>query len=209
MSIILIFSLSAFIYAQSEFAVCGYAYQKYLDVKKTQDDLPNVEPFMQFWSKLRLNIYQKKIDLNKNYKIQIKGSFPQGKISEGDISFTLNHNQPKLLELLKDFLVAVDDSKLMKVMALERFGETINGADLQIDFAENDVNFKLALKTNSENTAERVTTRFKILFSATALVLRENPAGDFYKNAEITSQKEKIFVCGKITRANLEKYLSY
>ena len=173
------------------------------------DDYPNVEPFMQFWSKLRGYVHVKKIDLDKNYRIRLKGDFPNGKISEGDISFSLNAAQPELLELLKDFLGAVDDSRLLKVIALETFGETIGGADLQIDLADTDVDFRLMLKTNSATAAERVATRFKLLFIATGYILEDNPEGEFYNNAVINSEKEKVFVHGKISRANLKKFLSF
>jgi hypothetical protein len=186
--------LGVFIFAQTSFK---------------SDDYPNVEPFMQFWSKLRGYVHVKKIDLGKNYQIRLKGDFSNGKISEGDISFSLNPAQPELLELLKDFLVAVDESRLLKVMALETLGETVEGADLQIDFGENEVDFKLTLKTNSENTGAKVMTRFKVLFAATGYVLEDNPEAEFYRNAVIHSEKEKVFVNGKISRANLEKFLSF
>ncbi len=192
-----------------ESAVCGYSYFKSKVSQKIKDEVVNVEPFMQFWAKLRYYVGEKKIDLSKDYKVRLKGDFPNGKISEGDISFSLNHAQPELLDLFKDFTVAVDESKLLKVIALESFGEKVNGADLQIDFGETEVDFKLMLKTNSENTAERVTTRFKLLFAATSYVVANNPEGEFYKNAVITSEKEKVFVHGKISRASLEKFLSY
>ncbi len=171
-------------------------------------DYPNVEPFMQFWTKLQDKIKTGKVDLSKNYDIRIQTNFSEKKVSKGDLKFYINENSPEMLELLKEFSTAVDDSNLLKVVALDSLNEDITSADLQIKFDETDVHFKVAVKSNSEISAQNIASRFRLIFGLTARIVEENPEEEFYKNAVITTEKEQVFVHGKISRANLQQFLN-
>jgi hypothetical protein len=208
----LILLLATFNFAQmkhqnDEPLQCGYAiFQSRQQAKLTNDDL-NAEPFVRFWQKFSGYTKTFRIDLQRTYQLELKSDFPSGKISEGDISFKMNSAQPELLELLKDFTSAIDDSNLLKILALEKLGEKITGAEIQLIYGEVEVEFNLMLKTNSENTAERATTRLKTLFIVTGSFLKNSSAGEFYKNAEISAKDEQIFVKGRMNKSNFINYL--
>lgn len=187
--------------------LCGYAiFQSRYEKKLRNDDL-DAEPFVRFWRKFSGYTKTYTIDLQRKYQLHLKSDFPTGRFSEGDISFKLNSAQPELLELLKDFTSAIDESNLLKILALEKLDEKIVGADLQLDYGETMVELNLTLKTNSENTAERATTRLKTLFAVTGSFLKNSSAAEFYKNAEILAKNEQIFIKSKISKVNLIKYL--
>jgi hypothetical protein len=170
-------------------------------------DYPNVAPFMRFWTKMQSGVESGKLDLKKNYDIRIQSNFSEKKVSKGDLKFSVNENAPALLELLKEFMTAVDESQLLKVIALDSFNEQIDSADLQIKFDETDVNFKVALKSDSETSAQNIAARFRLIFAVTAQLTEGNAEEEFYKNAVITTEKEQIFVNGKISRAGFERFL--
>lgn len=190
-----------------ESLLCGYSYFESKNSAKPKNDDLDPEPFMRFWRKVNSYTREQTIDLNRIYQINLKSDFPTGKLSDGDISFAMNSAQPEFHELLKDFTVAIDESNLLKILALEKMNEKIIGADLQLNYGETDVEFNLELKTNSENTAERATTRLKMLFAVTSSFFKNNTAEEFYKNAEISANKEKIFIKSKMAKVNLIKYL--
>jgi hypothetical protein len=173
----------------------------------TREEFPNVEPFMSFWRRMQSNIADGKIDLSKNYQIQIKSNFVNKKVVSGNLEFFINENSPELLEVLKNFMTAVDDSNLLKVIALDSFSEDLKNADLQIKFTDQDVNFQLVMEADSENSAQNITSRFRMIFNVTARLTQDVPEEEFYKNAIIFSEKNKISVQGKISRKNFEQFL--
>lgn len=175
----------------------------------TNAEYPNTEPFMDFWQKLRTDVADGKIDLTKNYDFRIQGKFADRKVSNGDLKFEINENSPELLDHLKRFLSAVDESNLLKVIAVESLGEKINAADLNVKFNDSDVDFKLSLDANSETTARNIASRFSLLLSLTARFVEGGPEEEFYKNAVVASEKDQILVSGKISRKNLVKYIRY
>lgn len=184
-------------------AFCGIA----LAQTMKNDAYPKIEPFMQFWAKLQNKIATEKVDLRPNYDIRIQSNFSNKKVSKGSLKFKINESSTELLDLLKDFMNAVDDSNLLKVIALDNLQEDINNADLQIKFDDADVNFKLILSANSDSTAQNVASRFRIVFALTTQFVQNAPEEDFYKNAIITAEKEQITVTGKISRTNFEQFL--
>lgn len=202
-----IFSFAQLKEKNGDLLQCGYAIFKSRYESKLRNDDLNAEPFVNFWQKFSGYTKTYRIDLQRTYKIELKSDFPTGKISEGDISFKMNSAQPELLELLKDFTSAIDESNLLKILALEKLNEKIIGAEIQLNYGEVEVEFNLMLKTNSENTAERATTRLKTLFVVTGSFLKNSSAVEFYKNAEIFAKDEQIFVKGKINKSNFINFL--
>ncbi len=192
------FLLSVFV-----LAFCGIVLSQTI---KT-DDYPNVAPFMRFWEKLQAKIEADKIDLSKNYDVRIQSNFSDKRVSKGDLKFSVNENAPELLELLKEFMSAVDESRLLNVIALDSFNEQIDSADLQIKFDETDVSFKAFLKSDSETSAQNIASRLRLIFGLTAQVTEGNAEEEFYKNAVITNEKEQITINGKISRVNFERFL--
>jgi len=185
--------------------LCGIIF-----AQKTKDiEYPDTEPFLRFWRKLRLYSSNGKIDLNKNYTIKINADFPDKKISEGDVEFEINEYSPEMKELLDDFLNAADESRLLKVIALEGLDEKINGAVLNIRFDEDIADFKLSLKSNSENTAKKIASRFNLILKLTAQFVADGPEEEFYKNATVSSERNEIFVNSTISRRNLVNYIRY
>jgi hypothetical protein len=170
-------------------------------------DYPDIAPFMRFWGKLQTKVAAGEIDLGKNYDIRIRSNFSEKKVSKGDLKLSINENAPALLELLKEFMTAVDESRLLTVIALDGFNENLTSADLQVKFDETDVNFKVVLKADSEVSAQNIASRFRVVFGLTARITEGSPEEEFYKNAVVTTEKEQLAVSGKISRANFEQFL--
>lgn len=186
--------------------ICG-AFVGALWSQSSGDDLPNVAPFMEFWQRMQTKIASGKIDLSKNYEIRIKSSFSNRKVVGGDLNFFVNGSTPELLDTLKDFMSAVDDSNLLRVIALETYGEDIRNADLNIKLDDTDVEFGLVLEANSETAAQNISSRLRMIFTVTARLTEGSPEEQFYRNATIGFEKNKITVNGRITRANFERFL--
>ena len=172
-----------------------------------RDDYPDVAPFMRFWEKLRDKTEAGKIDLSKNYDIRIQSNFSGKRVSKGDLKFSVNENAPELLELLKEFMTAVDESRILKTVALESFNEDIVSADLEIQTDETHVNFKAVLKSDGETSAQNIASRFRLIFNLTARLTEGNPEEEFYKTAVVTTEKEQITVVGRITREKFQQFL--
>lgn len=186
--------------------ICG-AFVGALWSQSSGDDLPNVAPFMEFWQRMQTKIASGKIDLSKNYEIRINSSFSNRKVVGGDLNFFVNGSTPELLDTLKDFMSAVDDSNLLRVIALETYGEDIKNADLNIKLDDTDVEFGLVLEANSETAAQNISSRLRMIFTVTARLTEGSPEEQFYRNATIGFEKNKITVNGRITRANFERFL--
>lgn len=171
-------------------------------------DYPNTEPFMYFWQKLRDYSAAGRIDLTRNYELQVKGNIAGNKIVNSDLSYAINETSPDLEELLKIFLSAVDESKLFEVIAIESLDEKIESADMKINVDAENAVFKLALKANSKKTAQKIASRFDLLMSLTARFVKGGFEEEFYKNAAISSEENEIFINGRISRVNLINYIN-
>lgn len=171
--------------------------------------MPDFAPFNKFYAKAASLTGSQKIDLSKNYQIHIKTEFDKGNILDGKLSFETNPNNPALLELLPDFVVAVNESRVLKIVAFESKNEAVTGAEIEINSAESDFYFKLNFKTNSPSTAKNVANRFNWLFVIAQKALAGNPESEFYKNGAIEADKNQVFIATKISRQNLERFLKH
>ncbi|GEM_PF-4673541 len=177
--------------------------------KKDGYALPDIKPFERFYSKVRLAIYEGKVDLSKKHHVRIVSDFENGRLTDGNLSVSMNSNNPVLLELLGDFVKATDESQVLQLMAWSVRDETINGVELEINFDDVNANFDFVFKTNSEKAAERVANRFSWLFTIASKLMSGNSAAEFYEQAAVKSENNRVFINTKILRSGLERFLSY
>ena len=150
-----------------------------------------------------------KVDLSKEHHVHIKSDFENGRMLDGNLSVSMNSNSPVLLELLGDFVKATDESQVLHLMAWSVRDEKINGVELEIKFDDVNANFDFVFKTNSEKTAEKVGNRFSWLFTIASKIMSGNSAAEFYEQAAVKSENNRVAISTKISRSALKDFLSY
>jgi hypothetical protein len=171
-----------------------------------EQPLPNLRPFNDFYTSLAGRVRNGEIDLSKDYRIRIKSEFSNGKISAWKFA-SVNEQEPLLLGLLDAFAQAVDESRVFQIVALTELNESVQAAEIDINFEGEKANFVFRFKTDSPKSAAKIANRFKLLFSTAAGIMKNQPGAEFYQNAVFQVEKERILFSTGITRQNLALYL--
>lgn len=175
---------------------------------QSDDVMPNFGPFNKFYAKATELVRSHKIDLSKEYHVGIKTEFEKGNLLDGRLSLVISPNNPSLLELLKDFLAAVDESSVLKVVAVGSRDEAINKLEIGIDSIQADFRFNLSFKTNGPLTAQNVARRFRWLFEIAKHMMGGKPEVEFYESGAIEAEKDQVLIKTKISRQALKRFLS-
>jgi len=117
-------------------------------------------------------------------------------------------NSALLLELVKEFLTAVDESNLFYTIVDAKNGQSVNGAGIDVLHNESETAFNITLKTDSPDTAARAAGGFRTLFSIAKSVRKGTPEVKFYENATITFDNDQVTVVTHMPRAALEEFLT-
>jgi hypothetical protein len=180
-------------------------YGKRQTTEKKQQ-LPNLQPFNDFYTKLAARVRSGQVDLDKDYRIRIKSDFSKGKISAWKLD-SVNEQEALLPGLLDAFAQAVDESRIFQVVALKELDESIREAEIDVNLEGANANFVFRFKTDSAKSAAKIANRFKLLFSTAASIMKNQPGAEFYKNAGFEVEKERLLFSTGIKRQNLALYL--
>jgi hypothetical protein len=119
----------------------------------------------------------------------------------------MNPGDAVLLELLKDFLVAVDESLILRSMVSANDNEEINGASLDIKLNGMEIAFSISFTSDSKPTAEKLAGNFQWLFQLAIRQLSDRPEVQFYLNSKIYFVNNQAFIVARMPRVSFDKYL--
>lgn len=181
--------------------------QKSLSPKRDEVSVPDVSKLEDFLGEIGSLVESGKLDIKQPLHVQIQAAFDSGDITQGSLKFSTDSSKPVILGLLKEFSLALDESRLFSVIANSKRGEKIIGADLDLKLSEDDVSFSATFKSDSPQTAKNIANRFSGIFKLVAAYRKGYPESDFYRDAQITFKENQTFIVTRMPRASLEDYL--
>lgn len=166
-------------------------------------------PLERFLDRLKVEVGVKRLDLSKPVHLKVGASFDRGAILAGDLNIhTDSENSAVLLDLIKEFLVAVDQSNLFYTIVDTRNGQSVTGAAIEVLHSDIDTTFNISLKTDSPVTAQQAAGGFNALFSIAKAVRKGTPEVKFYENAAITFDNDQVTIVTHMPRAALDEFLT-
>ena len=166
-------------------------------------------PLERFLDRIKLEVGVKRLDLSRPIHIKVDGAFDKGAVLSGNLNVLADgENSAVLLDLVKEFLVAVDESNLFYTIVDAKSGQSVNGASIDVVHDGAQTTFHISLKTDSAETAERAAGGFRGLFSIAKSVRKGTPEVKFYENAIITFDNDQVSVVTHMPRAALEEFLT-
>ena len=166
-------------------------------------------PLERFLERIKLEVGVKRLDLSRPVHIRVNGSFDKGAVLSGSLNVQADgDNSALLLELVKEFLTAVDESNLFYTIVDAKNGQSVNGAGIDVLHNESETAFTITLKTDSPHTAARAASGFRTLFSIAKSVRKGTPEVKFYENATINFDNDQVTVVTHMPRAALEEFLT-
>lgn len=166
-------------------------------------------PLERFLERIQLEVGVKRLDLARPVHIRVDGSFDKGALLAGNLNVRVTgDNSALLLDLIKEFLVAVDQSNLFYTIVDAKSGQSINGASIDVLHGDAETAFNISLKTDSPLTAAKAANGFQTLFSIAKSVRKGTPEVKFYENATIAFDNDQVSVVTHMPRASLEEFLT-
>ena len=166
-------------------------------------------PLERFLFHIKDEIAAQRLDLAKPVHLKVSGAFDKGAVLSGNLNIqTDTENSAVFLDLIKDFLVAVDQSNLFYTIVDTKNGQSVNGASIEVLHNDAETAFNIRLKTDSPATAERAVNGFNALFSIAKSVRKGTPEVKFYENATISFDNDQVSIVTHMPRAALEEFLT-
>jgi hypothetical protein len=169
--------------------------------------VPDTAKLEDFLGQIGLLIESGKIDLDQPLHVRIKTSFDNNDLTQGTLSFTTDSSKPVVLGLVKDFVSALDESRLFSVITNAKKSERITGADLDLKISQDGAFVSANFATDSQQTAEALAKRFRGIFYMVASYRKGYPEAQFYQGAKISFKDNQFFIVTNMPRAALEAYL--
>jgi len=167
------------------------------------------EPLERFLYRIKDEIAAQRLDLAKPVHLRVSGAFDKGAVLSGNLNIqTDTDNSAVLLDLIKEFLVAVDQSNLFYTIVDTKNGQSVNGASIEVVHGDAQTAFNISLKTDSPATAQKAVSGFNALFAIAKEVRKGTPEVKFYENATISFDNDQVSIVTHMPRAALEEFLT-
>ncbi|MGH9820878.1 MAG: hypothetical protein ACRD43_11970, partial [Pyrinomonadaceae bacterium] len=165
-------------------------------------------PLERFLEHIQREVGVRRLDLSRPAHVRVNGSFDKGALLAGNLNVQVNgDNSAVLLDLVKEFLVAVDESNLFYTIVDSKSGQSVNGASIDVLHGDTETAFNISLRTDSPATAAKAASGFQTLFSIARSVRKGTPEVKFYENASIAFDNDQVSVVTHMPRASLEEFL--
>lgn len=178
----------------------------------TKRDLSNEftdAPLEQFLYRIKAEVAAQHLDLAKPVHLKVSGSFDKGALLSGSLNIqTDSENSAVLLDLIKEFLVAVDQSNLFYTIIDTKNGQSVNGASIEVLHSDAQTAFNITLKTDSPATAQKAVNGFNALFAVAKEIRKGTPEVKFYENATISFDNDQVSIVTHMPRAALVEFLT-
>ena len=169
-------------------------------------------PLERFLDHVKLVVRTKSLNLSRPIHLKVSESFDPR--DPGDVLFgtldihTGTASSAVLLDLVTQFLLAIDESNLFGALVDTKNGQSINGASIEVLHNDAQTAFNITLKTDSPATAQRAVSGFNALFAIAKRARKGTPEVKFYESATTSFDNDQVLIVTHMPRAAIEEFLT-